>query len=109
MATELQLREIQKHAVAGNLRITQHAHVEMVAEFINLADVVEAIGSDGAQILEDYPTHRRGPCCLLVGWTTDGRPLHVVCTTGRPVPIIITVYEPKPPRWTTAMQRGHQV
>lgn len=71
----------------------------MVEEGITLDEVLEAIRN--SEILEDYPGHRRGPCCLILGWTKTLRPLHVVCTTGQPVLIIITVYEPRPPKWVT--------
>jgi hypothetical protein len=57
-------------------------------------------------VLENYPEHRRGACCLLYGRAANGRHLHVVCTTAQPVLIVITVYEPRPPRWITPTQRG---
>lgn len=100
---EAVLRQIRVQAAAENIRITQHAQKEMVEEDITLDEVLEAIVT--AQILENYPEHRRGACCLLNGYTQDGRPLHIVCTTARPVLIIITVYEPKPPKWITPTQR----
>ncbi len=86
-----------------NIRVTQHAQQEMVEEDITLDEVIEAI--DKGQILENYPKHRRGACCLLNGLTQKGRPLHIVCTTARRVLIIITVYEAKPPKWVTPIQR----
>jgi hypothetical protein len=75
----------------------------MVEEDILLDEVLEAIVT--GQILENYPQHRRGACCLLYGLTQAGRPLHIVCTTVRPVLIIITVYQPKLPKWITPTQR----
>lgn len=75
----------------------------MVEEDITLSEVLETMST--AVVLEGYPQHRRGPCCLLSGETGDGRPLHVVCTTDLPAVIIITAYEPKPPRWVTPSQR----
>ena len=89
---------------AGNLRITQHAQQEMVEEDIFLDDLLETIAQ--AQILEDYPQHRRGACCLLSGVTAAERAIHVVCTTARATLIIITVYEPKLPKWVTPTQRS---
>ncbi|MBI3972422.1 MAG: DUF4258 domain-containing protein [Chloroflexi bacterium] len=56
-------------------------------------------------MLENYPEHRRGACCLIGGTTSTGRPIHVVCTTARPMLIIITAYEPQPPKWITPTQR----
>ncbi|MDH5186504.1 MAG: DUF4258 domain-containing protein [candidate division WOR-3 bacterium] len=97
------LAQIKKQASTENIRITQHAQQEMVEENIKLDEVLEAIAT--GQILENYPEHRRGACCLLNGSTKNGRSLHIVCTIGQPVLIIITVYEPKLPRWATPTQR----
>jgi len=98
------LERIQSQAKAKNIRVTQHAHQEMVEEDISLDEILEAIYR--GQILENYPKHRRGACCLLYGITSSGRPLHIVCTTALPVLIIITVYEPKAPKWITPTPRG---
>jgi recombinational DNA repair protein RecR len=95
---------IRGQASREALRITQHAQQEMAEEEIALADVLEALHS--CQILENYPEHRRGSCCLVCGYTRRWRPLHVVCTTAQPLLILITVYEPKPPKWVTPTQRG---
>jgi len=97
------LGRIRAQAEAENIRVTQHAQQEMTEEDISLDEVLEAIAT--GQILENYPEHRRGACCLLSGVAKKDRPLHVVCTTARPTLIIITVYVPKPPKWTTPAQR----
>lgn len=94
---------IRIQARTGNLRVTLHAQQEMTEEQISLDDVLEAIAQ--GVILEDYPQHRRGACCLIYGRTLAGRAVHVVCTSGRPTLIIITVYEPKLPKWLTPTQR----
>ena len=104
--TEGLLEKIRAQVRQGLVRITQHAHQEMAEEDITWEEVEQAIAS--AQLLENYPRHRRGACCLICGYTADGRPLHVVCTTSRPMLIIITVYEPRPPKWVTPVQRGRK-
>mgnify|MGYP001558873228 CR=1 FL=1 len=101
LKTALEL--IRTQADIENIRLTQHAQQEMVEEDIALDEVLEAI--DTGQILENYPEHRRGACCLINGITKKDRPLHIVCTTAQPVLIIITVYEPKPPKWITPIRR----
>lgn len=98
------LEQIRVQAAAENIRITQHAQQEMVEEDITLDEVLQAIVT--GQIVENYPEHRRGACCLLNSHAQQGRSLHIVCTTAQPVLIIITVYEPKPPKWVTLTQRG---
>ena len=75
----------------------------MVEEDFSLDEVAEAISQ--GQVLEDYPLHRRGACCLLYGVTSEGRVIHVVCTTENPTLVIITVYEPSWPKWVTPTQR----
>lgn len=100
---EAVLKRIHAQVVVENIRITQHAQQEMVEEDITLDEVLEAIAT--GQILENYPEHRRGACCLLNAFTQKGRPLHIVCTTARPVLIIITVYEPNLPKWIKPTQR----
>jgi len=97
------LARIRKQAMVGEVRITQHTQVEMDVEEITLDEVLMAIAS--SSILEDYPEHERGSCCLLYGCTFAGRHLHIVCTTNQHLLIIITVYEPLPPKWITPMQR----
>jgi hypothetical protein len=98
------LIRIQEQAAKQDIRVTQHAQEEMDEEEITLDEVLEAIAS--GQILEDYPEHRRGPCCLLYGRSQKGRPLHIVCTTAQPLLILITVYEPLPPKWVSPTKRS---
>ncbi len=100
------LQRIREQAQAGEYRLTVHAHQEMWDEDISLSEVLEAIAT--AHVLENYPEHRRGPCCLLNGQTRQGRPLHIVCTTACEMLILITVYEPKPPKWISPTQRRQQ-
>ncbi len=101
---QMALEQLRRQAATENVRITQHAHREMVEEEITLDELLEAIVS--GQVLEDYPEYRRGACCLVNGTTNEGRPLHIVCTTALPVLIIITAYEPKAPKWVTPVERN---
>ena len=102
------LERIQAQAKIEHVRLTLHAHAEMVDEAISFDDVLEVISPEQSRILENYPEHRRGACCLLGGTTKAGRWVHVVCTTEQPALIIITVYAPKPPKWVTPTQRGER-
>ena len=97
---------IQSQAALGNVRFTQHAYQEMTDEDITAGEIVQAISTD--QVLENYPDHRRGACCLLYGMTQTGRNLHIVCTAAQPeqpVLVVITVYVPQLPKWVTPTKR----
>ena len=75
----------------------------MADEAISVEEITESIAN--AVLLENYPDHRRGACCLLSGETDRRRPIHLVCTPGVPIVIVITVYEPIPPRWADRFTR----
>jgi hypothetical protein len=85
------------------LRFTLHAQQEMIDKQIAVADLKEALSAP--EIIENYPVHQRGACCLALGQTRTGRFLRVVCTSCLEPVVIITVYEPKGPKWLTAHQR----
>jgi hypothetical protein len=97
------IEKIRGHVTAERFRLTQHAQQEMAAEEIRLDDVLHAITN--AELVENYPAHRRGACCLLSGHDANNGPLHIVCTTAQPTLIIITVYVPRPPKWISPTQR----
>ena len=95
---------LRRQAEGDRLRITVHAHQEMVEEDVSLDDVIHALGQ--AMLVENYPEHQRGPCCLVCGQSAGERYLHVVCTTSLGLATVITVYEPKLPKWATPFKRG---
>lgn len=104
MSTDALLADIQTQAATRAVRVTDHAREEMEDEAITLAEVLEAIAT--GQIIENYPEHRCGPCCLLYGKTAQGRSLHVVCTTSLNLLVLITVYVPTLPKWKSSTERN---
>ena len=97
---------LRAQAAKDAIRVSLHAHQEMAEESIVYADVQAVLSVP--QILENYPDHKRGPCCLVCGQTSTGRCVHVVCTTALELAIIITVYEPRPPKWISPYVRGER-
>jgi hypothetical protein len=65
------IEQIRLQAREENIKLTVHANQEMVEEGISLRDVLEMLES--AELLEDYPDHQRGACCLVGGKTRAGR------------------------------------
>jgi hypothetical protein len=52
------------------------------------------------EVIEDYPTDKYGPSCLVFGFTLVRRPLHIHCSSpSRPLVKLMTLYEPDPRRW----------
>ena len=78
---------------------SKHAVDQSIIRDISVAELEQAI-SNRSEVIEDYPQDKYGPSCLILGFTGDGRPLHVQCSHAtRPVLKIITVYEPDPDLW----------
>ena len=58
------------------------------------------------EMIEDYPDDKYGPSCIVLGFTTTIRPLHVQCSyPSRPIVKVITLYEPDPSRWLELKER----
>lgn len=100
------LRGIREQVEDGRFLASRHAVTEMGDEQISLAEVKEVLRSPGSAVLENYPTHRRGACCLVGGKRRQiGTFTSCVQSDAEPL-IIITVYVPLPPKWVTPTQRG---
>jgi len=61
------------------IRITLHGHQKMIEEEISYEVLRRSIAP--VPSIEHYPEHQRGPCCLVYGYSSDERFLHIVCTT----------------------------
>jgi len=71
----------------------EHVVERMARRGILPSQVLEALLSPEAEIIEDYPGHRHGPCSLVLGWWDNHRPLHVVLGGQDPI-WIISVWDP---------------
>jgi len=92
--------------VIGNMAYSDHGLREALAEDFGEQEVRQALLT--GDLLENYPEHRRGPCCLMSGRTAEGRNIHVVVTTTLARPLVITVYEPREPKWRSPTERGQK-
>ena len=66
---ELRIVEIRQLVLQGEMAFTDHAINEALDELISPDEIKEAI-LEGT-IVEDYPLHNRGPCCLVYGATSE--------------------------------------
>ncbi len=90
--------EIRRKFADLHYEYSLHAVDQSILRRITRQEVEDAIRT-GA-VLEDNPTDKYGPSCLVLGFTKRGRPLHVQCTYATRERVkIITVYEPDPAEW----------
>jgi Domain of unknown function (DUF4258) len=92
----MDIKPIQEAVTNGNYQYSVHAAKRIIERVISVLEVVEAI--EQGEIIEEYPTDKYGPSCLLYGETKQGRHLHIQVSLP-PSLKIITLYEPKPAEW----------
>ena len=90
--------DIQTKVAAGQFEFSRHALDQTILRRISVQEIQQAVAC--AQVIEDYPHDKYGPSCLLLGFTSGGRPLHIQCSyPSRPLVKLITAYEPDPAQW----------
>jgi hypothetical protein len=57
------------------------------------------------EVIEDYPGDVRGHSCLILGYGTGKRAIHVVCAPKDEYLAIITAYLPDSGLWTQGFQK----
>ena len=102
----MNLKWIRQRITAQDYEITPHAVEECEDEDIQFNELEEALMN--GEILEQYANRGdpRGDSCLILGYTTNGEPLHVVVSRGRMDDMhIVTAYFPKQPQWINERTR----
>lgn len=99
--------QIRAKIQADQFEISQHAVDNSILRHVTLQEVREAFAQ--GQIIEDCPDDKYGPSCLVLGFTRNGRPLHIQCShPSRPVLKIIALYQPDPDKWIEFKRRKNQ-
>ncbi len=82
-----------------HIRITDHADEEAQADTLSFDEIFFSVLQ--GEIIEDYPTDKPYPSCLIYGESFTGEPIHSVWAYNLETKwaVIITVYRPDPNRW----------
>ncbi len=99
---------IQQYVTHRQYRLTSHAEREREADQITIRELEEALRSSRCQVVENYPDDPRGASCLVLGFTEQEAPIHVVCGVAEAeMLLMITVYRPDPDLWVDwVVRRG---
>jgi hypothetical protein len=95
----MMVTDIQKKIGSRCYELSRHAVDQGIRRDVSVREFEEALlGS--IEVIEDYPDDKYGPSCLVLGYTSSGRALHVLCSRpSRPILKIITIYDPDPTKW----------
>lgn len=100
---------IRSKILRRQYEFSKHAVDQSIIRNIRVAEVEEALSRE-AEIIEDYPDDKYGPSCLVLGFTSAERALHLQCSyPDRPLIKIITLYEPDPAVWINFRVRSRAV
>lgn len=92
------IQRLREKIARGEFEFSQHAIGQSATRGIAVEEIREAFAT--GEIIEDYPDDKYGPSCLVLGFTAEGRPLHVQCSyPSRPLVKFVTLYEPDPRLW----------
>ena len=94
---------IKQKVESDTYYFTRHGDQERKNDNLSIAEIEEAIQT--GKILEQYTDTGRGKSCLAVGFTQQGKPIHIVCGEMENELVIITVYIPMPPKFKNPYQR----
>ena len=102
------LDSIRQCFTLDNVVYTRHARQEMLGEeYGRIAEheVFEAV--EEGEVIESYPDDEPYPSILVLGKTTQGRAVHIVCAYSKEdeLAIIVTAYQPDPSRWIDGRRR----
>lgn len=91
--------ELARAKAALKLLFLPHAIRQMSHPDRRLTAVdVRAVIEHGS-LIKEYPEDVRGHSGLLLGWTVDKRPIHVVCAPKTDYLAVITAYIPDKKAW----------
>ncbi len=96
--------EIRRQLSAGEFEFSRHALKRAVERNISEVEIIQI--AEYVEVIEEYPNDKYAPSCLALGFTEEGRPLHLqVSFADTPAVRIITVYEPDPEEWIEFRKR----
>ena len=101
MDVDLIRRLAAKEAVA----FKKHTFVRMLQRNIRSDEIQQALNQ--GIIVEEYPKDKPLPSCLILGYTQNKRPLHMVAALDEVKKFlwVITVYEPSLEEWEEGFEK----
>ncbi|MDD5673919.1 MAG: DUF4258 domain-containing protein [Chitinivibrionales bacterium] len=95
----MEIEKILAAIESNKIKITEHADEEAVDDQLTLSEILYSV--ENGEIIEDYPTDKPYPSCLVFGKNEQKNPIHSVWAynNANGWAVLITVYRPDPIRW----------
>jgi hypothetical protein len=101
----MNIKDIVESIRTNYIRITDHADEEAQTDSLSYDEIFFSVLQ--GEIIEEYPTDRPFPSCLISGKTFRGETVHSVWGYNKNSrwSVLITVYRPDPARWIDGRTR----
>ncbi len=101
----MNLTEVIEAIRSHRVRITDHADEEAAADQLTIDEIFHSVIQ--GEVIQEYPSDKPYPSCLVLGKTSDGIAVHSVWAYKKESgwAILITVYRPDPQRWIDWRER----
>ncbi len=95
----MDINALKAAILCEHVKISLHAGEEAANDELTL-DSILLSGLQG-EVIEDYPSDKPYPSCLILGFASSALPIHSVWAynPSSQMAILITVYKPDPRRW----------
>ena len=103
MQCEISINELHTLCSSGKFKWTAHIAIRLQERGINPSDVKNCIIT--GEIIEQYPDDHPYPSCLVLGFSTVGKPLHAVIGVGEGYLWLISSYFPDTDRWEPCFKK----
>jgi len=93
------IEQLRQAIDRGCYRVTRHARNEAWADALLMEDVCHSVLH--GEVIEDYPTDKPFPSCLVLGHGREGSAIHSVWAYNgaTETAVVVTVHRPDPDRW----------
>ena len=92
----MDIEKIRNAFIERKFRYTKHGAEQRINRGISSKKIEQVILA--GEIIEDYPSDKYGPSCLIYGNTDKERALHIQIGLY-PIISVVTVYEPDSEEW----------
>ena len=99
----LDIEQYRRLCTDSTISITKHAQKRFWERGICLDDILTGIGQ--GRIIKEYPDDTPFPSCLICGFSTQHKPIHIVASTDGEYLYIITAYYPSTDIWDETFSR----
>lgn len=91
------INKIKAMNCPAKISLTKHARQRLLERDIRISDIVEGIKN--GEIIKEYEDDKPLPSCLLLGKSTEKRPIHILISFDNEFIYLITAYYPAPDLW----------